>query len=103
MGDTGKTPLLENTAVRVTTVVAVVLTLVGAIGGLLGFAVAESQWRTNISRDLQELREEVKALDGRIVGKGPSGWHKRDMELWVSELGRLNPDMTMPPVINEFD
>lgn len=96
-------PLLENTSVRTTTLVVAVLTVIGMIGGLIGFAVAESTWRTNITRDIKDLRVEVKALGERIVGRGPSGWHKRDMQLWVSELGRSNPDLTVPPARNEFD
>ena len=102
--------LLENSHVRITTLVGTILIIVTGIGGLVGFAIAESMWRTNMSRDMEEIQKEVKLLageikilDAKIVGRGPNGWHKRDMNLYVSEFKLLNPDLKLLAVENEYD
>jgi hypothetical protein len=95
--------LLENSKVKITTFITAGLLLLGAIGGVVGFAISESAWRTNMSRDISDLKVSLQNLDNKIVGKGPNSWHKRDMKLFASELQAKNPDLKVPEPENGFE
>lgn len=91
---------LENTAVRIGTLIGAVVLLFGVIGAVVGFAVSESIWRTNISRDIKDLRTEVSELRTDIR-EGEEAvftdrWTASDMRLWVTEFRALNPNCEVP-------
>ena len=51
--------------------------------GAATFTLAQSYFKIeqqidNLSRDVSALGKSVRALDGRIVGKTPEGYHRRD-------------------------
>lgn len=48
-----------------------------------------AQVGTNIS-----LGYRMQALEDKIVGRGPDGWHRPQMRLWCSETARLNKTWT---------
>lgn len=81
----GNGRLVENQYVRVGSVVLVVL-------ALCGFVAGEFTWRTNLSRDIAALAEDVGELNGKIVGKSVQGWHRPDMELWIHRTENKNPE-----------
>lgn len=107
------TKLLENSTVKVTTFIALTVFMLGTMGGLIGFAVSESAWRTNITRDIAEikkqlsddiqvLKKDITNLEEKIVGKGPHGFHLRDARMWALEIQQCNPEMKIPEPDNEF-
>ena len=36
------------------------------------------------------LEERIKGLEGRIVGQGPEGWHRRDHDLYAKMIDERN-------------
>lgn len=68
--------LLENHNVKVTTVVVIVVFLLSVI-------VAETIWKTNVARDLREIRNELRV---RTLDR----WTRTDMQIWVAETERRN-------------
>lgn len=96
--------LLENTYVRIGGFVAGMIFLAGII-------VHETTFRTNLIRDIQDLRKEVilisttlkelndsdrsKNLERRVSDLEKArrdAWDKNDMLLWILETEKLNPD-----------
>ena len=73
--------LLENTHVRFAT-------LMTAIAMVVGFAWSESHWRTNIARDIKEIRE---LLERDAVTQG-------QFSDWVIEFKARNPNVQVPPL-----
>ena len=67
--------LIENSTVKVTTAIVASIFVIGLI-------VAEAVWKTNVGRDLHEIR----------VKQDELGWHRDDMEVWVHRTERLNAD-----------
>lgn len=80
--------------------------MVTAIIGFFAVAsliAAEATWKTNISRDVDEIKSSIsmleasgidtrlKSLEGRIVGRSSKGWHRDDMMLWQYETQEKNP------------
>jgi len=92
--------LLENSALRIGTVIGVAILVIGIIGGIVGFAVSESIWRTNISRDIKQLEGQVLQLRSEIKDNQDEilsdRWTATDMRLWATELGKSNPELEIP-------
>jgi len=87
--------ITENTYVRLGGVILVVVLL-------FGFVVRETTFRTNLIRDVQELRQEIaeltkviKASDERVI---PDRFRKADMRLWILETEKLNPTWKAAPL-----
>lgn len=77
-----------------------------ALGGILviliGFGV---QTMNEISHSLTDIKislnsvvsqigyheQRIDALEGRVVGRGPKGWHRQDMKSCMRELIIANP------------
>ena len=78
-----------------TVVAAVVLYLLG----LWHFYTLEKRLEVQILH----VDERVDLVDSRLVGRGPEGWHKIDMRMWVDELQALNKTMQLPAVRNQHD
>lgn len=76
--------MLENSSVRVVTLAVTVIFICGLVA-------AEVAWKTNMQRDIKELKIEIQHLNERVVGKSPNGWHRNDMRLWILETEKLNP------------
>lgn len=53
------------------------------------------QIRINLSEVIYKLNDHEKRMDvveGKIVGRGPSAWHRQDMRSCMLELERNNPN-----------
>ncbi|MCU0923656.1 MAG: hypothetical protein MUF16_25585 [Burkholderiaceae bacterium] len=40
--------------------------------------------------EVWRMSERVKALEGRVVGQGPDGWHRRDHDLYAAMMDERN-------------
>lgn len=84
--------LLDNGTIKIVTAVIGFF----AIAGLIA---AESAWKTNISRDVQQIKRSLDTLESfelvdRLKGlesKTQSRWHRHNMMLWQLETEKLNP------------
>jgi hypothetical protein len=65
--------LIENQRIKFTTVIAAAVLLFGLVA-------ADTTWKVNVSRDLQEIRD-TQALHG---------WYRSDMARWIRDTERLN-------------
>lgn len=59
--------------VKLTTAVACALCVLGLI-------VSDTRWKTNVSRDLNEIK----------INQEQLGWHRDDMARWVRDTERMN-------------
>lgn len=80
--------------------------LVGVV--VVGFLIADVRWKTNIERDISDIRGEMIATNEWIDGRGPGGWSRSQMEaLWEQlerELERHIEDVSLgkiPPFVQE--
>lgn len=113
----GTRHFLENGIVRLTTAVAVVAVISTAAVGAGRFleqnkTTAEAVAKVGTSllrvterlansetkleelrRDINDARDDVEVLKGKIVGRGPEGWHKSDMSTWCRETELLNGEV----------
>jgi len=71
--------LLENTAVRVTSAITVLLTVAAGIW-------TAATWATNVSRDVREIRSDVSQLVNQVDDR----WRRADMATWVKDTEKLN-------------
>ena len=37
-------------------------------------------------------------VNSKLVGRGPNGWHRENMEAWRDRLQEANPDIVVPPL-----
>lgn len=51
---------------------------------------AASEFIENWAARLPLLEERVKVLEGKIVGQGPEGWHRRDHDLYAKMIDERN-------------
>jgi len=82
--------ILENSAVRLTTAIAVIAFCVGTVW-------TASRWATNVSRDLDEIRGQLSELVGQVDDR----WRRADMRRWVTDTQKLNPGWTAAEVPKE--
>ncbi len=73
--------------------VAIVIFLLIFIGQNLGKY-------TQVVNDVHQITGDVAELKGRIVGRSPEGWHRKDMEQWCEEAIKQNPDFRCPKITN---
>ena len=45
---------------------------------------------TEWERRLPSMDERIKALEGKVVGQGPDGWHRRDHDLYAKMIDERN-------------
>jgi hypothetical protein len=45
---------------------------------------------TEWARRLPSMEERLKALEGKVVGQGPEGWHRRDHDLYARMIDERN-------------
>lgn len=84
--------LLEDSKVRFPTMVAVLVGIVSVVTGAGVFIYHESQWRTNIQRDIVETRNAVNDVK-LIVERGTSDrFTYSQMKTWVTRFRELNDD-----------
>ena len=87
--------LLEDSRVRLTTLVVVVVCVLGSITGLTVFIFHETKWRTNIQRDILETRNAVNEVK-LIVEKGTGDrFTYSQMQTWVQRFKELNEKSTI--------
>lgn len=105
------TKLTGNTYVRLGAVILMV-------AFLFGFVVQETKFRTNLIRDVQELRKDIAkltlvmenynlpnklrnmelrigVLENRAI---PDRFHKAEMRLWILQTEKLNTDWKSAPL-----
>ena len=73
------------------------------VAAILTFTVKQVAWQTTINLKLEEITQDVKDVNKKIVGNSAQGWHKSDMRAFVREAGIMNPELRLPPVRNSFD
>lgn len=71
----------------------VVITMILLATVSVGFFISESIHRSKIIIAQQELNGRVEALEGKIVGRSPKGWHRQQMKTWTSDHCERNPDL----------
>lgn len=49
------------------------------------------------------MTSQIQDVQGRIVGRGPRGWHKEDMVRLVQQWQANNPQLSPPEVRNSWD
>lgn len=82
--------LLEDSKIRLTTLVGCFVFFISCITGLVAFIYYEGTWRTNIQRDVQETQKVVNEVKA-IVEKGTSDrFTYRQMETWILRFQELN-------------
>jgi len=82
--------LLEDSKIKVATVVGIIVFAVSCLTGTCLFIFKESQWRTNIQRDILETRaavEEIKMIVERGTG---DRFTYSQMQTWVTRFKELN-------------
>ena len=61
--------------------------IVGLIwGGRINSDVTNLQGHLELCDRCPIIEERVKNLEGRVVGQGPDGWHRRDHELYATAI-----------------
>jgi len=84
--------LLEDSKIKVATVVGVIVFTLSCLTGMCLFIFKESQWRTNIQRDILETRAAVEEIK-MIVEKGTGDrFTYSQMQTWVQRFKELNED-----------
>ncbi len=83
---------LEDGKVRFATLIFVVVFILGTITGLCLFIFKESQWRTNIQRDISDLRATVNEVKDLVQGSTSDGFTYTQMKTWVTRFKELNED-----------
>ena len=84
--------LLEDSRVRLTTLVVVVVCVLGAITGLTVFIFHETKWRTNIQRDILETRNAVNEVKSIVENGTGDRFTYSQMQTWVQRFKELNED-----------
>lgn len=90
--DSKLSDLLEDSKIKVATVVGIIVFALSCLTGTCLFIFKESQWRTNIQRDILETRaavEEIKLIVERGTG---DRFTYSQMKTWVTRFRELNDE-----------
>lgn len=93
------TDLLEDSRIKLATLVTVVVFILSFVCGTALFIFKESQWRTNIQRDITETRQAVERLSESLHSGSLDRWTSTDMKIWVKRLKELNDGIKVPEPI----
>lgn len=96
--------ILDNGYVKITT-------LIGVVSAVVAFSVKDAQHKlrvefaiTHLSSKVDENSKVLEALNDKIVGRSPGGWHRDTMERWAAELDHRNPGLKVPdPWDKDYD
>lgn len=83
---------LEDSKVRFATLIFVVVFILGTITGLCLFIFKESQWRTNIQRDIMETRAAVEEIKLIVESGTGDRFTYSQMKTWVTRFKELNEE-----------
>jgi len=83
---------LEDSKVRFATLIFVVVFILGTITGLCLFIFKESQWRTNIQRDIMETRAAVEEIKLIVESGTGDSFTYSQMKTWVTRFRELNEE-----------
>lgn len=83
---------LEDSKVRLATLIFVVVFFVSMITGLGVFIYKESSWRTNIQRDILETRTAVEEIKNIVEANTGDRFTYSQMKTWVTRFSELNGD-----------
>jgi len=92
--ETGKqlNDLLEDSKIKVATAVGVIVFTLSCLTGMCLFIFKESQWRTNIQRDILETREAVEEIKLIVESGTGDRFTYSQMQTWVTRFRELNDD-----------
>ena len=60
-------------------------------GTIVAYAVKDASWKTNMMRDIGEIRNSLERQSG-------DRWTRNDMSVWTAKLGQQNPEIDVPEV-----
>ena len=86
---------LEDSKVRLATLIFVVVFFVSMITGLGVFIYKESSWRTNIQRDVLETRAAVEEIKRIVEVNTGDRFTYSQMKAWVIRFKELNETETI--------
>ena len=91
--------LLEDSRIKLATLVTVVVFIFSFVTGTALFIYKESQWRTNIQRDIVETRKAVEELSNAVHSRTLDRLTATDMKIWIERLRELNDGIKVPELI----
>ena len=84
------TELLEDSKVRFVSVIVVVVFILSTVTGVCIFIYKESQWRTNIQRDILETRNAVNDIKAIVETGSHDRFTYSQMQRWIQRFKELN-------------
>lgn len=84
--------LLEDSKIKVATVVGIIVFALSFLTGTCLFIFKESQWRTNIQRDILETRAAVEEIKHIVEANMGDRFTYSQMKTWVTRFSELNDD-----------
>jgi len=82
--------LIEDSKIKVATVVGIIVFFLSLVTGTCLFIFKESQWRTNIQRDILETRNAVNEIKQIVEKNTGDRFTYAHMKTWVTRFKELN-------------
>jgi hypothetical protein len=89
-----KVTFLENTAVRIVTVVAIIVFLASAVWQTAAFM----QRFEMVERNVEQINSTISVMNSKIVGRTREAWHRDSMARYMIDWKELNQMHNVPNV-----
>jgi hypothetical protein len=76
----------------------VVVGMCALVVSVMFWVVRDSVWKSNIKRDVLELRQDMVELKIEVLSRSADRWYRTQMIIWTRELRASNPNLIIPKV-----